>query len=220
MGFKLVSDEVNIMNLYVKFRKQVPMPETCPFCGRKLTSENAEIDHIIPMYLGGTNDFDNLRYLCMTCHRRKADKYSPLLAYFIKLMKAKGCSDNNSSEVIEYLLRNATVKDLEDLCKRVESKDPAFKAYADDFEKMLRVRGGIPEPSSDELAELMLEIVKEYENYNFKNELRKEINGNIFSYTKDFPIEKYTDVLASYGEEETGEVYSVYLDEEGELVVY
>ncbi len=30
-----------------------------------------EIDHILPLAMGGTNDFNNLQLLCQTCHKKK-----------------------------------------------------------------------------------------------------------------------------------------------------
>lgn len=40
----------------------------CNYCG---STENLEIDHIIPLSRGGTNDPDNLQILCKTCNRKK-----------------------------------------------------------------------------------------------------------------------------------------------------
>ena len=38
----------------------------CAFCGSK---NNLEEHHMIPLFLGGTNDDDNLIFLCKKCHR-------------------------------------------------------------------------------------------------------------------------------------------------------
>lgn len=32
---------------------------------------NLELEHALPLHLGGTNDDDNLRLLCVPCHRAK-----------------------------------------------------------------------------------------------------------------------------------------------------
>jgi len=40
----------------------------CAYCG---STEKLEIDHIIPLARGGTNDSDNLQVLCRSCNRRK-----------------------------------------------------------------------------------------------------------------------------------------------------
>ena len=42
----------------------------CEICFT-LVSENYEIDHKLALYLGGTNDEDNLQSLCSECHRTK-----------------------------------------------------------------------------------------------------------------------------------------------------
>lgn len=42
----------------------------CAICGR-LLDETYEVDHIIPLYKGGTNDQSNLMALDPICHRKK-----------------------------------------------------------------------------------------------------------------------------------------------------
>lgn len=41
----------------------------CGFCGGALTLAGADVDHIVPRALGGTNDFDNLRLAHPYCNR-------------------------------------------------------------------------------------------------------------------------------------------------------
>lgn len=45
---------------------------TCQICGD--TDGPLEIDHIVPLALGGTNDIENLQVLCRSCNRRKGAK--------------------------------------------------------------------------------------------------------------------------------------------------
>ena len=40
----------------------------CSSCG---STEYLEIDHIIPLARGGSNELDNLQILCRSCNRRK-----------------------------------------------------------------------------------------------------------------------------------------------------
>lgn len=47
---------------------------TCQYCGRKAPEVVLEIDHIIPVAEGGTNDFVNLVTSCMDCNRGKGKK--------------------------------------------------------------------------------------------------------------------------------------------------
>ena len=43
----------------------------CVACG---TDERLQVDHIIPVSRGGTNDLDNLQMLCKSCNASKRDK--------------------------------------------------------------------------------------------------------------------------------------------------
>lgn len=43
----------------------------CKICSR---IENIQIDHIVPLSKGGTDDIDNLQLLCASCNVRKSDK--------------------------------------------------------------------------------------------------------------------------------------------------
>lgn len=46
----------------------------CQACGRAVALNGvdcAEIDHIVPLGAGGTNDAANLRVLCHACHMRR-----------------------------------------------------------------------------------------------------------------------------------------------------
>lgn len=43
-------------------------------CGGCGTTERLNIDHIMPVSRGGTNDLDNLRLLCRPCNSKKSNK--------------------------------------------------------------------------------------------------------------------------------------------------
>jgi hypothetical protein len=45
--------------------------KTCQICGAKAPAVILEIDHIIPVSKGGTNDPANLQVLCFDCNRGK-----------------------------------------------------------------------------------------------------------------------------------------------------
>lgn len=43
----------------------------CANCGNKIRARDWELDHLIPLSLGGTNDRTNLQILCDICHGAK-----------------------------------------------------------------------------------------------------------------------------------------------------
>jgi 5-methylcytosine-specific restriction endonuclease McrA len=56
----------------VKNKKTVASNQkwNCNIC-KNMLDETYEIDHIMPLYKGGTNDIINLQALCPNCHRKK-----------------------------------------------------------------------------------------------------------------------------------------------------
>jgi 5-methylcytosine-specific restriction protein A len=59
---------------------------TCGLCGQ-LLDETYEVDHIIPLYKGGTNDPSNLMAIDPICHRKKtiADRMNLSMGDYSKL---------------------------------------------------------------------------------------------------------------------------------------
>ena len=54
--------------LYLERRKNnLNRPKICSTCGSK---ESIELHHIIPLIVGGTNEYFNLIFLCHDCHMR------------------------------------------------------------------------------------------------------------------------------------------------------
>jgi 5-methylcytosine-specific restriction endonuclease McrA len=47
----------------------------CKHCGLSVKNGNFEIDHIIPLALGGKDTFWNLQLLCRTCNRKKGKRF-------------------------------------------------------------------------------------------------------------------------------------------------
>lgn len=48
----------------------------CAIC-RKMLSNGYHVDHVVPLFSGGTNDFYNLQLLCASCNLRK-NKSDPI----------------------------------------------------------------------------------------------------------------------------------------------
>ena len=49
---------------------------TCPLSGSPFDEAGYEIDHIIPLSDGGSNETSNLQALCLMCHRVKSNRAS------------------------------------------------------------------------------------------------------------------------------------------------
>lgn len=47
--------------------------ERCPACGIDI-SEEYHLDHVVPLFKGGSNADENLQLLCPSCNREKSDK--------------------------------------------------------------------------------------------------------------------------------------------------
>lgn len=52
----------------------------CEWCGCKRVDDDFEIDHILSLSRGGTNDSGNLALTCPDCNRRKAEKHPATFA--------------------------------------------------------------------------------------------------------------------------------------------
>lgn len=49
----------------------------CKSCGKSQQETTLNIDHIIPLALGGSNDLSNLQTLCVTCNSKKKHYLDP-----------------------------------------------------------------------------------------------------------------------------------------------
>lgn len=43
----------------------------CKICGKQLSFKRSTIDHIVPLYHGGTDDLKNLQIACKSCNKLK-----------------------------------------------------------------------------------------------------------------------------------------------------
>lgn len=58
--------------LYTK--KRLTGEEVCAYCGKKLTRQNATLDHVIPLSRGGDDSPRNLVWCCLKCNREKGSQ--------------------------------------------------------------------------------------------------------------------------------------------------
>jgi hypothetical protein len=59
------------VNINKKIREKVLSSGKCLHCG---STEDLQVDHIIPVSKGGGDNIENLQPLCGSCNRKKSDK--------------------------------------------------------------------------------------------------------------------------------------------------
>lgn len=75
-----MTDKTQRINLPPEVRKYVFERDNyqCQSCQKvDLTAKNLQVDHIIPLAQGGTNDMSNFQTLCAKCNREKSAKLDP-----------------------------------------------------------------------------------------------------------------------------------------------
>lgn len=77
----VIARDDNTASWYALFSER----KTCPYCGISITRENAVVDHMDPLRLGGGHGQHNLTICCRDCNSRKSGKhYSDWLAMLPK----------------------------------------------------------------------------------------------------------------------------------------
>ena len=84
ISFRLKIPQVIILMLYDRFpprrikftRKNIYRRDnnTCQYCGRKLRTEDLNLDHVIPLSRGGRNAWENVVCSCIPCNMCKGNR--------------------------------------------------------------------------------------------------------------------------------------------------
>lgn len=89
-----IEEGISIVELSVKIAIKLFNSTNCRYCNRIYTKENnKQIDHILPICLGGTHSIDNIEICCMECNFSK-NRYK--LDDWIKLCKTLSCQNKTS----------------------------------------------------------------------------------------------------------------------------
>ena len=72
------ADEIHVYNL---------AEGKCSYCGIKLSFKEGQIDHIVPLSRGGSNDIGNLAWSCPHCNNKKNAKFIIEVKYAQKRTK-------------------------------------------------------------------------------------------------------------------------------------
>ncbi len=68
---------------------------TCFYCGDRVTSDNATLDHYNPQHLGGSHSKENLKTCCLTCNSVKSGKtYNEAAPYILKSIQERRVRKN------------------------------------------------------------------------------------------------------------------------------
>ena len=68
----------------------------CCYCGERITTENATLDHFVPQQKGGKHTKENLRTSCLTCNSIKSGKtYEEATPFLLKNIQERRARRNS-----------------------------------------------------------------------------------------------------------------------------
>lgn len=78
----------------------------CAYCGKEIALKNMQVDHLVPIYLGGKDDIGNYMPSCRSCNFRKAtlsiDEFrKELIRQCDRLLKTFQCRQSMDYGLIE-----------------------------------------------------------------------------------------------------------------------
>ena len=146
-------------------------------------------------------------------YEEATDNRDRLLGYYQKLIAAKGVTlKEPQDKALKILIDNITEDAAEKkISKMKEQQLNRVMAYANAISKLTKEQ----EETVDALMEVIDATVEDPEQESVM------INGNKFVFEKgSLDIKKYADKLVAIGNEQKGNTWSIYVDDEGELVIY
>ncbi|MCQ2132258.1 MAG: HNH endonuclease [Bacteroidaceae bacterium] len=78
---KFKTRKQRISDLYNQNKIKLKAGDYCFYCGAEIPKENLTADHVFPRIKGGTNDMDNIIFVCKSCNSSKGKK--DLLEWFL-----------------------------------------------------------------------------------------------------------------------------------------
>lgn len=78
---KFKTGKQRISDLYNQNKIKLKAGDYCFYCGAEISKENLTADHVFPRIKGGTNDMDNIIFVCKSCNSSKGKK--DLLEWFL-----------------------------------------------------------------------------------------------------------------------------------------
>ena len=78
---KFKTRKQRISDLYNQNKIKLKVGDYCFYCGAEISKENLTADHVFPRIKGGTNDMDNIIFVCKSCNSSKGKK--DLLEWFL-----------------------------------------------------------------------------------------------------------------------------------------
>lgn len=146
-------------------------------------------------------------------HEETTDNRDRLLEYYQKLIVAKGVTLKESQEKSLKALVDNMTEDAAGtrISKMDEQQITRLMAYANSINKLTKEQ----EETADALMEVIDATAEDPEQESVM------INGNKFIYEKgSLDVKKYADKLSAIGNDQKGNSWSIYVDDEGELVIY
>lgn len=146
-----------------------------------------------------------------------------LMDYYEKLLELKGVDkQSDKHETLAYIVDNMTEQNADLKANNLENQINRLMAYATKFGLL-----STKQPENEayvkaiETADALLEVIDATECEDIENQKTVEINGNKFIYEKGtLNIEDYAVKLSEIGEDTKGNTWTIYLDANGELVIY